>query len=299
MPGPFRSTDAVLTIAQINDTRSIQVTAANEVARDVFGFKDEELTGRNFKELVPTKITSLLEDYVEFAPGANDVGDVLRKVRDFQLLNKEGKANPFRLKVVRHNSVDHDEFLLIMQDAAQRHKADSFFEMLRNQCEGHASLHPDTGLLDRSTFLKSLELVSFHLDTFEQGVCVVIVEMDSLKQLLAKYGIQACNKVIQNVAGLCQQNLRGKDIVAQVGRDQLGLILLGAGQEPAKMVLNRLRWLISGLQTRTRQGVDVQTTASIVFHQLQTGEEVTAVLEKCEKMLADKPDNNTNIVVVA
>lgn len=296
MSGPFRQTDAVLTIAQDNQRRAIEVTAANEIAGDVVGYPLEELKGKAFSDLVPPKIGEMIDDYVEFETGANDVGEVLRKVRDFQLKNSEGKALPFRLKIIRHHSMEHDEFLLIMQDETKKRETDSFLEMLRQNREGHEALVPETGLSDRVTYIKTLEFVSLHLDTFSQGVCMAVVELDAYDKVLAKYGVKACHKLVQNVAALCQQNLRDNDVVAQLGKRRLGLILLGAGQEPGKIVLNRLRWLISSLNTHTEQGVNIQTTVTIVFRELQGGAKVEERLQACEKHLDDKPASSINLV---
>lgn len=297
MPGPFRQTDSVLTISQDNVRKAIEVTAANEMAGKTIGYSIEELKGKPFRELLPSKIAEALDDYVEFEAGANDVGEVLKKVRDFQMITRGGQPLPFRLKIVRHHSQEHDEFMLIMQDESKMQETSALMAMLREHFKGHAAVNPDTNLADRATLHKCLEMVTYHLDNLRLGACLAIVQLDDFESILGKYGIAACHKVIQNVAGLCQQNLRGNDIVTQIDRNRLGVILVGTGKDPAKIVLNRLRWLIASMQSRLVQGVDVQTTATIVLSavnkNLKPEEQVAAV----EKILAEKPASSINLVV--
>ena len=297
MPGPFRQTDAVLTIAQVNERRSIEVTAANQVAGELTGYSPEDLVGMEFVKLVPSKIHEVIEDYVEFEDGHNDVGEVLRKVRDFRIKTKEGKELSINMKIVRHHSNLHDEFMLIMQDEEVQRGTDSFMAALRENFDGHAALNPDTQLPDRSSYEKGMDMIMLHMENISNGVCVAIFELDDYQQILGKYGVNACHKAMQDIAGLCKQNLRSNDVVAQFDKSRLALILVGTTREPAKIVLNRLRWLIDGMHIRSHQGVDFQTTTSVLFHEIDSNTQPDELIEKFESTLEDKPAESTNLVV--
>lgn len=293
--GPFRQSDAVLTIAQDNKRRAIEVTAANDAAGAITGYPLEELRGKAFNEIVTPKVAEAITDYVEFYAGANDVGDVLRKIRDFQIQNRDGKAISFKLRIVRHNSVEHDEYLLIMHNEEAQRETDAFLTELLARIDTPNGKHPDSGLPDRASFLSGVELATQEQAKIAKGVSFAMVELDSYEQILAKHGIQACHQVLQDVAKLCVQNLRGNDVVAHVGHNRLGLLLIGAAKEPAQMVLNRLRWLIAG-QSTSIEGVKAQTTATILFHELAPEDEAAKLLVHAEDTLKDKPSDSVNLV---
>lgn len=299
MPGPFRQTDAVLTIAQDNERRAIEVTAANEVAGKLVEYAPEELMGMEFSRLLPLKIAEMLDDYVEYEPGYNDVGDVLRKVRDFQLKSKGGKHMPLKLKIVRHHSQKHDEFMLILHDEEGQRNTDVALAALRENFEGHAAPDEATGLPDRASFEKGVELVLLHRENIKGGVCVAVLELDDYESLLGKYGISTCTKALQDIAALCRQNLRGNDVVAQYGENRLALILVGATREPAKIVLNRLRWLIAGLNIRNAQGVDVSSTVTVLFREIDEQTTREDLLARFDRIFDEKPESSTNVVVEA
>lgn len=299
MPGPFRQTDAVLTIAQDNARHSIEVSAANDIAGELLGIPPEELKGKPFKDIVPEKIAEMLDDYVEYLPGANDVGDVLRKVRDFQIKDKDGKETPMRLKIVRHHSQSLDEYLLIMNDEERQRESNAALAALREAFQGHASLNPDTGLPDRSSLKKGLELVELHRESIRNGVCVAVMEVDKYETILGKYGVQACHRAVQGIAQHCQQNLRGNDVVAQLDDRRLALLLIGASKEPAKIVLNRLRWLVGGLHIRTDNGKEIASTVTVAFNEFRADTRPQELLERLEKALDGKPKESANMVVEA
>lgn len=298
MAGLFRQTDAVLTIAQDNAHRTVLVTGANEVAGEVIGYPLDELKGKDFHDLVSPKIGEMIDDYVEYEDGANDVGSVLRKIRDFQLKNREGVITPYRLKIVRHHALEHsDEFLLIMQDAAKQKETTAFLQMLQENVKGHEAIRPETGLPDSASMLKALELVSYHLENVPAGATFALFQIDNYNELLSKYGVQACYRVVQSVAALCQQNLRTNDVIAQPDKNRIGLVLLGASGEPAKIVLNRLRWLVSSMHTRLDQGIDAQCTVSIISHTIERDRPAEEIYHLCRDAMDAKPEDSTNLLV--
>lgn len=298
MPGPFRQTDAVLTIAQDNDRRAIEVSAANETASELIGIAPEELQGMAFSEIVTDKVAEDIDDYVEYISGANDVGEVLRKMRNFQIKGKDGKAVSMRLKILRHHAQVHDEFLLIMHDEERERESNAALAALR-EAFNKASKNADTELPDRATLQKGLELVEEHRESIKNGVCIAVMELDNYDTILSKYGLQACHKAMAAIAQHCQQNLRGNDYIAQADGNRLGFILIGTKREPAKMVLNRLRWLVGALKVRTEQGLDVNSTVSVAFNECADDAKSKELLERLEKALDDKPKDSVNVVVEA
>lgn len=228
MSGPFRKTDAVLTIAQDNARRAIEITAANEAACRLLGYDGEELMGKNFAEMLPERIAEMIEDYVEFEDAANDVGDVLRKVRDFELQTQAGKTKPVDLKVLRHTSVEHAEYLLVFYGSAQKEKADAVMKAARKLLEGKRAIDDATGLAKRDNFEQSVNVLLPQLEDVTNGACLAVCELDGYQKILAKHGIAMAHKAMREAGALCKLNLRGNDLVAQFDERRLAIVLTGA-----------------------------------------------------------------------
>ncbi len=298
MTGPFRQTDAVLTIVQDNAEKVIRITAANDAAANVTGFAVQDLVNKPFADIVPKRIAETLAEYVEFEEGANDVGEMLRKLRDFQILDKKDMAQPFRLRVMHHTAQSSENaFLLILQEEAEENRRATLTQMVQEASKA-AERDPDTGLPGRSMVLKGLEHISVHAEDLPGTACFGVLEVDGYDALLAKYGIQACHKMMRNMATWCQQDLRDNDMVGQLDQKHLGVILPSVDETQAKMVLNRLRWLVSSQTTRVEAG-ELQSSATIVFMPLHHGETAEKVVSRLEKTLAEKPEDAVNLVLTA
>jgi GGDEF domain-containing protein len=296
MSGPFRKTDAVLTITQNNARRSIEVTAANEAACKLVGHEAEALVGMEFSQLLPARIATMLSDYVEFGAEDTDVGDVLRKVSDFAIQPQGGKPKAVQVKVLRHTSLEHAEYLLIFHNEEQKQKTDAVMKSVRKTLEGKKAIHAETGLPHRESFGKAVETLLPKLDVITNGVCVAVCELDDYDAILAKHGIGLCHKLMHEAGGLCKLNLRGNDVVALFDERRLALMLVGAGREPAKIVLNRLRWLIGGMHVHERD-VKLHSNATVWLHELTANTQVEDMLEHFERAIAAKTEAQANSVI--
>src|SRR5690242_5310698 len=100
----YRSNDAVITICQNNAAKSIEITEINKPAEDLLGYTNTELLKKPLHHILPPRIGTLLEEYVEFKGDASDVGEVLAKVQSFSIVGRDDKETGYRLKVVRAES---------------------------------------------------------------------------------------------------------------------------------------------------------------------------------------------------
>src|SRR5579883_1997805 len=153
-----RSNDAVITICQDNDRKSIEIRGLNKPAEDVLGYPAGEVSGQPLIRFLPARIQTLLSEYVEYENDGNDVGNVLSKVQSFCILNQQGREVAFRLKVLRSEALDKNAcFRLILQDRIGVRKEEAFRAILRENFKGHEVLDPNTNLPDRNSLVKDLE----------------------------------------------------------------------------------------------------------------------------------------------
>lgn len=297
MPGPFRSTDAVLTITQNNNEKSISISAVNENAAKLLGVDGKVLVGTALENVVSPKVKEALHDYVEFEAGANDVGQVLRRIRDFRVKNAQGKEIPLKLKVERHNSSEFDEFMLIMHDEIANREFTAAVAAMHRVFWDEGTKYPDTELTDRATLERGLQVVDAQREKIPNGVSLAVVELDGAEELIASRGIGECHEVLKAVAHAIQQNLRGNDVIAQYDDRRLVVVLIGAGAEASKIVLNRLRWLIGGVSLR-EGGKKGAHTVSVAYNEIGAASAVD-LLPQLIEVLASKPKDTRNVVIEA
>ncbi len=293
-----RSNDAVITICQDNSRQAIEIRELNQPAEDVLGFDSATVSGRPLIHFLPNRIQTLLNEYVEYDDEGNDVGIVLSKVQSFCIVNNQGKEVAFRLKVLRSESLDkHAYFRLILQDRAGGRQNEAFRAALRDNFKGHEVLEPHTGLPDRGSLIKDLELVHYYVNKEALKACVAVVEIDHFQDVKGKHGEDAVYDLLKHVAGIARQNLRGDDTIGCIGPDRLGILIMDTNPESARMVLNRLRWLIAAAPLAPENREPIPATVSIAFGRVDQQSQDKDMIPKLEATLEEPASGAGNALL--
>jgi diguanylate cyclase (GGDEF)-like protein len=292
----YRQKDAVLVICQNNETQRIEVAGMNDKAREVTGYNDNEIIGKSLDEFLMDKMAATLRDYVEFGVDKKDAGDVLSKVHDFHVRNKDGQYTQFRLRVVRSEVLNqHPMFHLVLQDEAQAREDETFKRVLKENFKGHEIIDDVTGLPTRESLLKDLELVQYHANSREFSACFAAIEIDRMNDITSKYGPDTGMKVLKHAGALCRQRLRIEDTTGLVSRHALGTILMQITPESSRVVLNRLRWAISSMPLVLPDDTKLSLTVSVAFHMINNTPPVD-ILSRCEEALSNLRDKGGNLI---
>jgi diguanylate cyclase (GGDEF)-like protein len=294
----YRSNDAVITICQNNGAKSIEISEINKVAEDMLGYGNAELVGQSLTHILPPRIGELLSEYVEFETDANDVGSVLTKVQSFSIIGKDGKETGYRLKVVRaESSGDTIIFKLVLQDRMGLRKNEQLRKIIQENFKGHEVLDPETGLPDRYSLGKDIELMGYYNSKSDLRTCFAILQLDHYDELFSQYGKPTCQALIKHIAFVCRQNLRPDDVTGSINYKRLGVLLLDTTPETARMVFNRLRWQIAAnpflLPDRTTIGLSV----SISFARIGGRVSDKKLVDNCDLALDDMGPAVTNALI--
>jgi diguanylate cyclase (GGDEF)-like protein len=224
------------------------------------------------------------------------VGMVLGKVQTFSIIGRDGKETGYRLKVARaESSGDMMVFKLVLQDKAGLRKNEVLRKAIQDNFKGHEALDRDTGLPDRQSLGKDIELMGYYSNQNDIRSCFAILQLDHFDELFSQYGRTICQSLILHVAQIARQSLRPDDIVGSVGHKRIGILLIDTNLESARMVINRLRWqiaanpyIISGDKT------SIGLSVSISFHRIGGRMGNKPVLDACEDALNAMGDKIAN-----
>lgn len=298
----YRQSDAVLIVCQNNTTKAIEIMAINDEAARVTGYSNEMLISKPLATILPERISSTLSEFIgyEEEEGDDDLLIVLGKVRSFSIKTIAGEEVEFKLRIIRGESVDHNPwFHLILIDEEKLRKANAFREMLRENFQGHEILDDNTGLPNRASILKNLELVIYHVRDKEISASFAVIDINKYDVLMQEQGPEICNKLYRHIAHICKLKLRSEDSIGMLSERSLAVILVDSVQEPSRMVLNRLRWAI-GVTPLELGKKDLLAQVNIGFTQLDGQIREGDILEKCESFMQgqrDKINNNVQLIV--
>jgi diguanylate cyclase (GGDEF)-like protein len=282
----YRSNDAVITICQNNQAKSIEISDINKTSEELLGYSNADITHQPLTCILPPRIAELLREYVEFENDANDVGNVLAKVQSFSVIGKNGKETGYRLKVVRaESSGSNIIFKLVLQDKMGLRKNEELRKIIQENFKGHESLDPDTGLPDRKSLGKDIELMGYYNSKSDLRTCFAILQLDHYDDLFSQYGRDVCHALIKHIASVCHQNLRPDDVVGSISYKRIGVLLLDTTPESARMVFNRLRWQIAANPFLLPDKTTIGLSVSISFARIGGFVSDKKLIDGCDKAL--------------
>lgn len=297
----YRKSDAVLIVCQNNAKEAVEIAAINEEAAKVLGLGSEELVGKPLDTILSARIASAITDYIEYNDDRNDLQAVLSKVRDFAVKIAGGRELSFKLRIIRGEAIDRNPwFHLVLVDEEKLQQANKLRESIKESFKGQEVPDERTGLPNRRSILKDLELVAHHVQDGQISASFAVIDINRYENLLREYGPEVCNSLHRHIAHICKLKLRTEDTIGTLSERSLGVILIDAGQESARMVLNRLRWAIGSSPVELVKKGDLVAQVNIGFTPLDGAITETEVLEKCEAFMVEqrKQVGNTIHLVV-
>lgn len=248
-------------IAYIHEGMHIR---ANEAYLEMFGFESfEDVEGLSLLDLV--------------AP---------QYVADFKLLLKQlgkGEAPPrFELEA---RSVDGQSFPATLEFATATYEGESCVQVVfrRREFEQDPELAREvedlrqrdivTGLLNRSTFLHSLEDAVSKVARGEDEYALLLVEPDHYKRLLQEFGLDSADNLIAALASRLSQALDADATAARFGERTFAILLKGSHARTAELSERLL-----GVYTSDVTSVgDRSAVISVSIGGVQIGEKIATV----------------------
>jgi diguanylate cyclase (GGDEF)-like protein len=101
-------------------------------------------------------------------------------------------------------------------------------------------------LPNRRGFLRALERLIDRISRYEENAALLFVDLDGLKLINDTMGHQAGDEALIQVARLLLGGVRKSDLVARIGGDEFGVLLVHSNEETARETASRLVDVIAG-----------------------------------------------------
>lgn len=95
---------------------------------------------------------------------------------------------------------------------------------------------------------------------------LAVVQVDQFTDIVDKHGLGSANETLQLFARIVKAALREVDVIARLGPDIFGLLLSGASEEDAVMIINRISQLISQIKIKDDEAMQITTSGGITTY---------------------------------
>ncbi len=119
-----------------------------------------------------------------------------------------------------------------------------------------------TGLANRGYVIAALEREIDRATRFQRGFCVLMADLDGLKELNDTYGHRAGDRALTTVASVIRENVRRIDTPARIGGDEFVVLLPETDREGAGVVADKIRQGVAAAELGER-GERIRISVSI------------------------------------
>lgn len=283
-------TDALIVI----DERG-RMETFNPAAERLFGFAAQEVLGKNVKILMPEPDRSQHDGYLE-RYRRDGVKRMVGKRREVTGLRKDGSVVELELAVSEHREGPERHFMGVLRDIGEQRRQDqqmnerlleSLMQEVRQRREVQKELtrlaNTDrlTGLYNRTVVEERLKQGVEIADRYRTEISLVIMDIDHFKAVNDTHGHVTGDMVLQRVAAVVNENLRGADILARWGGEEFVILAPETGLDAAATLAGRIREALHGHEFEQVGTV----TASFGVAAYHAGEGQQSFIERADEAL--------------
>ena len=179
----------------------------------------------------------------------------------------------------------------IFEDVMVRKKLESLMQSVSER-------DPLTSLYNRRSFeQKAEEVISKHKRT-HQPFAVLMFDVDHLKNINDSYGHKVGDKVLMEVATICERTFRHEDVLARFGGDEFVVLLSQVTPDAAEIAAQRLRFNVEHNSVLTEDGDEIKLTVSIGVAPFAPRHSLEALLEMADEALYASKNKGRNVVTL-
>jgi diguanylate cyclase (GGDEF)-like protein/PAS domain S-box-containing protein len=261
----------------------------NPAAADIFGWRAEELVGRELEVLLPERVRRNHASQVAgFCSGAVDTRRMGQRGSGILGCRADGSEVNLGITILKTEAEGERLLIAVIRDIT---------EHVSRQQELRQLAETDylTGLLNRRAFLERAPSVIAQQSV--SGHCVAVFDLDHFKSINDRYGHQTGDRALDVFAALLRQVVRPTDLVARFGGEEFIILFQNTSEAEAVVIAEAIaeRTREQRLFVAGERPINVTVSAGVA----QVGAELTEALKRADAALYHAKRSGRDRVSVA
>ena len=275
----------------------------NPAAAALTGYTADELIGQSIDIILPPEIAKHHAGHIEGYLDRGKESRVLDRIREFNILHKNGETIPIELKAFEiEPDGGHRRFSAFMRDIRDRKKIEAERVVLLDRLERLAWVDELTGLMNRRGFLQEARKLCSYRRRYDIAACIAIIDLDHFKRINDNFGHGTGDDVLRRIAEICRGAVREEDTLGRIGGEEFGVLCPGAGPADARRILDRLRLHVASqpiLQSPDEAPIAIEVTVSAGIAVLDGNAPIEESLRRADVALYEARNSGRNRVCVS
>ena len=239
--------DATVEVILTMNSKGV-IEMVNPAVEQMFGYRQEELLGKNVALLMPESIGEMHQIWVDKYLNSSDKIISGRQL-DTEGKRKDGSTFPLSVSVSNKMIEGRNIFTSIMRDITEQRNAMDTLKVKNTELEYLSSHDSLTGLHNRRTGDDFLQREWNRAVRAKTSITILMIDIDYFKKYNDQYGHQLGDACLARVSAAMKSVLnRPSDMVARYGGEEFIAILPETSLSGAALVAENIRKVIHDLE---------------------------------------------------
>jgi two-component system cell cycle response regulator len=198
----------------------------------------DKLRGHLITEMMPPDVAGLMMDAISKAIESGKTQVIEYKI---PVLAGDERWFEGRIALMEKSAEGHTKVVFIATEITERVQLNQEIQRLANQ-------DPLTNCFNRRQFMTLAELELQRSIRYQRPLSLVMLDIDEFKYFNDQYGHQIGDRILCALVDLCQEQLRGVDVLGRYGGEEFIILLPETVTEGGLLAAERLREKIEKME---------------------------------------------------